>query len=389
MKLTAAAITDTGKVREHNEDSFLIDESMNIFAVADGMGGHSHGEIASRLTIETIRAMFSSEKPTPELISSAIQKANQAVFDKAEISTKYKGMGTTITLAYFDDTNKLILGHVGDSRAYIVRENEFIQITQDHSIVAALIESGTITPAQADLHPQRSVITKALGIEPIVTPDLTEVKLLVGDRILICSDGLTSMIEDDQILDQLKKHKTPKECANNLVNLANEAGGNDNITAVVIDVKSFEQDTTPNSHAKTSAPKTHVAKTINDNPIDVERRNKTTIEEDSQFQLKNSPKGGLMFLLIIIITLLALVSTFVFILTNKFNNSYYVDVNTKNEVVVYQGIKDSPLFWTDVKTYKNTHMQLDETSQKIQLQVENNITFDSKAKANEFVKGLK
>lgn len=378
MKLIAAAVSDTGKVRQQNEDSFLMDETTSLFAVADGMGGHSYGEIASTLAIETIRANFKMNSSDNQLLKSIIQEANKAVFNKANSDNDYRGMGTTITLAHIDESGKLTLGHVGDSRAYVLRGDRFVQVSQDHSVVAALIESGTITPAQAEIHPQKSVITRALGIDPLVQIDLSEVELELNDRILLCSDGLTSMVDESNIQRILDSETNPKDCVNELIKTANEAGGKDNITALIIDVLDLSLDSPKEEDTKPELHKTPKKSLISQKDQ----------EQGSQME-KKANRTGIRFFILTLIALLVVVVGIATLLTYKFNNSYYVDSNAKKEIILNKGIEDSPVFWLNVKEVKNTKIKLNDATQRVQLFVSNKTTFDSLAEANKFLKDLK
>jgi protein phosphatase len=234
MRFTWAARTDPGKVRDHNEDSIwpeddgTTDETI-VVAVADGMGGHAGGEVASAVALET--AMTTGGEP-----SMRIQAANLAVVDAARKRPKLQGMGTTLTLGKFDPDGDLDLAHVGDSRAYLWREDELRQVSKDHSYVAEMIEAGKMTKKEAAHHPYRSVITRAVGLDPTVEVDTYGVVLEDGDRILLCSDGLTDMLDDDAVGEILGRSESAVEAAEALVDAANEAGGIDNISAIVIDV---------------------------------------------------------------------------------------------------------------------------------------------------------
>lgn len=231
MKLAGAAASDVGRVRSGNEDSFLIDERLQLFAVADGMGGHQAGEVASATALEALRAAIASGTS----MVRSIELANDAVVTRAADDTALVGMGTTLTVASMSPTG-ITIGHVGDSRAYLLRNNTLYRLTEDHSLVEALVRDGRLTPEQAQLHPQRSVITRALGIDASVQVDHGDIALTSGDRVLLCSDGLTTMVRDGALQRILATTENPEDAANLLVDAANDAGGDDNITAVVIDV---------------------------------------------------------------------------------------------------------------------------------------------------------
>jgi serine/threonine protein phosphatase PrpC len=232
MRLVAAKKTDPGRVREGNEDGYLVDDRMGLFAVADGMGGHQAGEVASATALEALRAAVASGEP----IRDAIDRANEAVLERSAGDERLRGMGTTMTAGTLAAGGTLLLGHVGDSRAYLARDGELTQVTEDHSLVEEMVRRGELTPEQAEVHPRRSVITRALGIEPGVEVDLYPVELHEGDRMLLCSDGLTTMIRAEEIAAILQGEPDPQRAANTLVEAANAAGGEDNITVLVIDV---------------------------------------------------------------------------------------------------------------------------------------------------------
>jgi serine/threonine protein phosphatase PrpC len=234
MRFTWATRTDPGKVRDHNEDTVWPEkdgtgEESLIIAVADGMGGHAGGEVASAVAIETATSVGGEP-------AMRVQAANIAVVDAAGKRPRLEGMGTTLTLGVLDPEGDLHLAHVGDSRAYLWRDGDLKQVSSDHSYVAEMIEAGRLDPEDAPNHPYRSVITRAIGLEPVVEVDTYGVILEEHDRILLCSDGLTDMLDDESIGALLAQHETAPEAADALVKAANEAGGVDNISVVVVDV---------------------------------------------------------------------------------------------------------------------------------------------------------
>jgi protein phosphatase len=231
VRLVSGAATDKGQVREGNEDAYVVDPRLRLFAVADGMGGHQAGEVASATALEALRAAIASGLA----VGDSITRANAAVLEKADEDDALTGMGTTIT-ALVPEGEHVLIGHVGDSRAYLLREGEIVQVTDDHSLVEELVREGRITEEQAAVHPQRSIITRALGVDTEVQVDVVELTLRAGDRVLLCSDGLTTMLRAPEIATILRREADPTRCANALVDAANAAGGDDNITTVVIDV---------------------------------------------------------------------------------------------------------------------------------------------------------
>jgi serine/threonine protein phosphatase PrpC len=236
-QLQAGAATDVGRVRQINEDRYLADE--RLFAVADGVGGHQAGEVASQTSVETLLRTFTEGEHTTEGLITAAEAANQAVWQLAQASREKRGMGTTLTaLALVSEggDEQLALINVGDSRAYLLQQGELIQLTEDHSLVEELVRDGKLTPAEAQVHPQRSIITRALGMEPQIEVDSWEIIPYTGDRILLCSDGLTNELSDERIASTLRQLADPQEAAHDLVRQARAAGGSDNITVVIVDV---------------------------------------------------------------------------------------------------------------------------------------------------------
>jgi serine/threonine protein phosphatase PrpC len=227
-----AAVTDPGRRRRRNEDAFVLEPP--LFAVADGMGGAQAGEIASRIAASVLRD--SAADSGEAAVVALIQEANRRVYEAAATDEARSGMGTTITAALVED-GTVRIGHVGDSRAYRVRDGRLEQLTEDHSLVAELVRSGRLSPEEADIHPQRSVITRALGTDPDVDVDTFSVETRPGDVFMLCSDGLTSMVDDQSILDIVEQHRSSLElAARKLVDAANRGGGEDNITVVVFEI---------------------------------------------------------------------------------------------------------------------------------------------------------
>ncbi|HEX6787844.1 MAG TPA: Stp1/IreP family PP2C-type Ser/Thr phosphatase [Gaiellaceae bacterium] len=225
-----AGASDTGRKRRRNEDSYVI--APPIFAVADGMGGAQAGEIASRLAAAALEDTDPGAKSGAERVTSLIQEANRRVHQRAIADPTTSGMGTTMTVALVEGT-KVTFGHVGDSRAYRYRDGAIEQITEDHSLVNELLKSGKLSPEEADTHPQRSVITRAVGTDPDVDVDSFTIDAEVGDVFLICSDGLTDMVGDEDIRSVLEKfHNDLDRATKSLVSAANRGGGEDNITVV-------------------------------------------------------------------------------------------------------------------------------------------------------------
>jgi PPM family protein phosphatase len=233
MMLRAAETTcktDTGRQRRDNEDSAFA--RAPVFVVADGMGGAQAGEVASRLAIEAFERGVPGEGNPEERLASVVREANHQIYERSRADRGRAGMGTTLTAAYVDDAH-VAIAHVGDSRAYLFRDGTLQRLTQDHSLVDELVRRGKLTEEQAAEHPQRSIITRALGPEPDVEVDTWTYPARPGDVVLLCSDGLTSMISEERVKGVLESHDNLDAAADALIAEANEAGGRDNITVVL------------------------------------------------------------------------------------------------------------------------------------------------------------
>ena len=239
----AAGLTDTGRRRRQNEDAFVCEPP--LFAIADGMGGAQAGELASRLAAAAIEEAASAADE--EGVAGAVREANARIFERSLSDPAVAGMGTTATVALVDEhAGTLTLAHVGDSRAYRYRAGDLEQLTTDHSLVAELVRSGRLTEAEAAVHPHRSVITRALGTEADVEVDTLSLELLPGDLVLLCSDGLSAMVRDDEIARLLEgSGGDPHVAAESLVRGANAAGGEDNVTVVLFELIEGEPLPTP------------------------------------------------------------------------------------------------------------------------------------------------
>jgi PPM family protein phosphatase len=226
--------TDVGRRREVNEDSFLVHEP--LFVVADGMGGHVAGDVASSTAVDTIKEQSPSASATDlNTLAGLVLTANSRIWEKAQSDPTLRGMGTTCTLLMLD-SSKAHFAHVGDSRAYLLRGGKLTQVTEDHTLVGRMVKEGRLAAEDAERHPQRSIVTRALGVDSEVEVDLITVDVVEGDRILICSDGLSSMLDFDSIAMTLNEESDPQIAAERLVDAANEAGGEDNITVVIVDL---------------------------------------------------------------------------------------------------------------------------------------------------------
>lgn len=242
--MIVAALTDIGNVREKNEDYYYVSEEKDLplFIVADGMGGHNGGEVASKSAVEAIVDYFKKNYfkqydkksfSVEVFIEDSIKYANKVVYFQACSECELIGMGTTLTLLFFEK-NHFFIGHIGDSRAYLIRDNSIKQITEDHSFVEELVKMGKITHEEARVHPQKNIITRALGVEEDVKVDIFHDAVMPGDVLILCTDGLTNLLTDQQILDEFTKNEDINASCVNLVNLAKASGGYDNITLIAV-----------------------------------------------------------------------------------------------------------------------------------------------------------
>lgn len=280
VRITAFGLTDVGRKRRHNEDAYLLDAERGLFVVADGMGGHAAGEVASRITVESIQEFIAGSEDEHDntwpfgfnnryslegnRLTTAVEKANEKVMRAVQNRPELKGMGTTVVAALFDG-QRVTLVHVGDSRAYMLRGGELKRLTDDHSWVQEQVNAGILSEDEAKSHPLKNVVTRALGGSAHVAVDLVEIPLTVGDRFLLCSDGLTGMVTDEEIIDRLKSAEPLDRIVRGLVDYANERGGVDNITAIVVEVAAgvpapgpSQEDTEPGVHADDPGDRTEI-----------------------------------------------------------------------------------------------------------------------------------
>lgn len=249
MKIEVSGQTHVGMKRNHNEDNLLLLPEERLFVVADGMGGHSSGEVASKIAVEEVAEFFRMTSQDLEItwpykmdkqknydenrLATGVKLANMRIFEKASSETKYKGMGTTIVTVYFAKDSEVVVGHVGDSRVYFFREGTLRQVTEDHSLLNDYLKAKKLTPEEIEAFPHKNVIVRALGMKDTVIVDINRVEPKDGDIFLLCSDGLSGMVPDKQI-EQILQSQTDldKACAQ-LIDAANANGGNDNVTCVL------------------------------------------------------------------------------------------------------------------------------------------------------------
>jgi PPM family protein phosphatase len=367
-RLAIGAATDAGRVRQGQEDFLLADEELALFAVADGMGGHRGGEIASHLAVQTLddlaKERRAKEPFTSEWLATAVQQANDALVRRSTEDADLKGMGTTLcalALVQGDGYEALGVVNVGDSRLYILKEGELEQITEDHSLVATLERQGRLTRAEAAVHPQRNIVTRALGIDSKVMVDSWEIAPVSGDRYLLCSDGLFNEIDDNRIAATLRKLANPTDAAKELVRLANEAGGRDNITCVIVDVLE------DSGEAVTSDGKRILSSVHGPDRVFAEMRESgehaaLVIDDDknadpvvAKVHRRNVVTWRVMvFGLVFVLIIAAAIGTIVYTGTN----TYYVGFDGQN-VAIYQG-RPGGVLWIDPQLQERTGITRDQ-----------------------------
>jgi PPM family protein phosphatase len=327
----SAGRTDPGRVRRRNEDAFVLDPP--LFAVADGMGGAQAGEVASRLAAATFREYHEADGLQPEeRLQAIVKEANRRIFERARRDTQASGMGTTVTAALLTG-GRVTIGHVGDSRAYRIRDGGLEQLTEDHSLVGDLMRSGRLTPEEAEAHPQRSVITRALGTDPEVDVDTSVVEAEPGDLFMLCSDGLTTMVPDDEILRIVAEAPVLDEAARELVRAANSGGGEDNVTVILFAVT----DDGETEETQVAAPETDGETTtdeLEDTLTGLEPVTPVVTVADSPRPKR--PRWGRRVLWALVA--LAFVAAVIGGALYGLSRAYFVGSNEDGRIVVYQGV---------------------------------------------------
>ena len=335
MKLAAASATDVGLVRSNNEDAFLVDDQRGLFAVADGMGGHRGGEVASHTAIEALRAAVANGTP----LHDAITRANTAVLTRAAAEEELTGMGTTMTAAVAVGGHQLLVGHVGDSRAYLLHDGTLRRATEDHSLVEEMVREGRLTPEQAESHPQRAIVTRALGVDENVDVDLYTLDIEAGDRVVLCSDGLTTMVRERDIERLARTEPDPQRLAEALVAAANRAGGDDNITVVVIDALEVDPPASPDPTTLLPAQDGTGSRSAVVAPPDPPEPPPPRPPRE-----KGSRRRTLRGAVLVLLPLLIILGAAAGVLGWYARSSYFVGTSD-NEVVIYRGVPGGVLGW--------------------------------------------
>jgi len=369
MRIATGRASDQGQLRANNEDAFLIDDDHSLYAVADGMGGHRGGEVASRTAIEALRAAFASNRD----LEPAIELANTAVRTRAAGDPNLEGMGTTVTALTVSGPHELLIGHVGDSRAYLLHDGELSRLTEDHSLVEELMRDGRLTPEQAEAHPQRAIVTRALGVDDDVDVALYRVPVETGDRVMLSSDGLSDMLRDREIESIARNEPDPQRAAEALVHAANAAGGHDNITVVIVEVLAVDNEPGDAAIAGEPAPDGEAEPEPDAAPEQPQRARRTRLRTLS---------GAILVLL----PVLLIVGIAVGVIGWYARKSYFVG-QQNNEVVIYQGVPGGVLGW-DPTIEQRTGIKVADLPQLSQEHVQTNSTRGSLATAQEYVARL-
>ena len=363
MKLRWGATTDVGMVRQQNEDSFLAED--NLFAVADGMGGHNAGEVASALAITTVKAGARSGIFTADQFRDLVVQANTAIYTASLDDSTQSGMGTTLTAVAVvpGEEPRILVANVGDSRTYMFRNGTLSRLSVDHSYVQELVNEGIITPEAARVHPRRNIVTRAMGIDRTVQVDVFANLVRTGDRLVLCSDGLVDEVPDSDIAAILAEHSDPQDTAEALVMVANANGGRDNTTVIVVDILDDISE-----------------------PVDVPVADPTEpIESLADIQAPAKKKrriglGGAIFwslLTVIVLSAVTLVGVYA-------RSGYYLDFNDDDQVVVYRG-RVGGLLWFNPTVDTQTTISGNELPWSVQLAVATHRTFASSGEARRYL----
>ena len=375
-------VTHPGKVRNNNEDSLLVGEGRDetLFVVADGIGGFEAGEVASSITIDVLKDIA----PLGSL-EDAIREANRRILAAAKSDERLSGMGTTVVALRFGGTESepaAEIAHVGDSRAYLLRDGELKPITEDHSLVAELVRSGDLTRDEASEHPQKNLITRALGAEVEVEVDTTVLPIRSGDRFILCSDGLSDMIPETRMLDLLTfSPEGPEKAAQTLVSAALEAGGTDNVTVVVVDVKEGDPPAEEPRRGDTQEMKAIV----------LEEAGARRRQEKPQVGDKRADAEGLGRSLVVSIRVLAAVLVLVAVATPFYlwGTSRFFLGFEEGEVVIYQGLPYEPLGYGLYQEVQRTGLKEPDVQARYRDPIENHKLYSSKEQAEATVRDLK
>ena len=392
MRIAIGAKTDIGLVREGNEDAYLVEDP--LFAVADGMGGHLAGDVASSTAIDVIsRRAHEKDLRDEESLRAVLREANAAIWKRSQGDSALRGMGTTCTLIVLTDSQAR-LGHVGDSRAYLLRDGELSQLTEDHTLVGRMVREGRLTDEEAQYHPQRSIITRALGVDSEVEVDTLTLDLAEGDRLLICSDGLTSMVGTDVIGGALADEPDPQKAADRLVQLAIESGGEDNVTVLVLDVgeRPGSSHGVP-AQTATRAPAvdsrgTEESPSSSEGTVMTAVRPEPSPPEPETYRPGRPRRRWVRGLVSVVIVLGILTVGANFLVRSLLDNSYFVGLDDAGFVTLYRGIPEEVFGFSLKEVEKRTDLAVDDLPEFRQDDVQAGMKADSLAEAEETLANL-
>jgi protein phosphatase len=361
MKLKWGASTDVGMVRQQNEDSYLAEE--NLYVVADGMGGHNAGEVASALAVTTLKAGARTGIDSVERFRELVQQANTAIYTASLDDSTQSGMGTTLTALSIvaGEEPRVLVANVGDARTYMWRNGALTRLSVDHSYVQELVNEGIITPEEARVHPRRNIVTRALGIDRSVVVDVFSHLVRTGDRIVLCSDGLVDEVSDADIAVVLGQHSDPQDTAEALVMVANTAGGRDNTTVIVVDVLDD----------------------ISEPVVLPTPDNTTPMEALAPMQLapaKKSKVGMVLFWS----ALVAIVFSAVTVIGVYGRSGYFIGFDSNDQVAIYRG-RVGGILWFQPTIETQTSMSGEELPEDILRDVALNREFSSSSQASKYL----
>ena len=419
--LRAGAATHVGRLRTINQDAYVLLPDRDLFVVADGMGGHQGGEVASKLAIETLQVAY--RDATAEALADAIAVANHRIRNEGESDPNLRGMGTTVVaLALMpeepdpdapgsDDEplEHLVIANVGDSRAYLYRDGGLVQLTEDHSVVADLVRDGRITAEEAEVHPQRNIVTRVLGVYETIDVDLWPVDPVTGDRLLLCSDGLFNEVGTDQITSVLRRLDDPTEAAAELVRLANEGGGRDNITVVLVDVlddggvaeaasaalagegsrlDSAVPDRVDSDDLAgfTTAMPAVAPEGLTDEQLEAVRTEKPTRAE-RRAERKRTPRTRFTWRVVVFLLLLVAIIGGALATIQWYGSSTYYVTFEGDEVVIYQG-RPGGILWVDPELQERTGIDRDDVPAQYVDDIEAGNEFSSLDEAQRYVANI-